>query len=197
MLGLLKYSDDFSKAQGLNQLWKKDATTTAVLAENTDFNTRQSYHIISNYDSYLFIKKMFIKNSEERLECIATNEEKYISFSKEIVLFHITDKNGEKISVKREIRFIDSFRFMSTSLDALIKNLDQEQCKNLKKFYSDPMKFDLLKRKGVYPYDYVDSVDKLVETALPPKEAFYSKLNNEETPMKTTNTLKQFRKNLE
>ena len=54
------------------------------------------FHNLSNYDAHLFIKKMFIKNSEERLECIATNEEKYISFSKEIVLFHITDKNGEK-----------------------------------------------------------------------------------------------------
>ena len=31
----------------------------------------------------------------------------------------------------------------------------------------------------VYPYDYVDSVDKLLETAFPPKEAFYSKLNDE------------------
>ena len=38
-----------------------------------------------------------------------------------------------------------------------------------------------MKRKGVYPYDYVDSVDKLVETALPPNEAFYSRLNDEET----------------
>ena len=69
------------------------------------------------------------------------------------------------------MRFIDSFRFMSTSLDALIKNLDPEQCKNLNKFYSDPRKFDLLKRKGVYPYDYVDSVDKLLETALPFKRS--------------------------
>ena len=71
------------------------------------------------------------------------------------------------------IRFIDSYRFMPSSLDALIKNLNPEQCKNLKKFYSDPRKFDLLKRKGFYPYGYVDSVDKLAETALPPKEAFY------------------------
>ena len=39
---------------------------------------------------------------------------------------------------------------------------------------------DLLKRKGVYPYDYVDSVEKLAETSLPPKEAFYSKLNDED-----------------
>ena len=70
---------------------------------------------------------------------------------------------------------------MPTSLDALIKNLNTEQCKNLKKFYSDPRKFDLLKRKGVYPYDYVDSADKLAETTLPPKEAFYSRLNEETT----------------
>ena len=124
---------------------------------------------------------MFIKNPEETLECIPNNEEKYISFRKEIVLCHITNQNGERKPVKREIRFIDSYRFMPTSLDALIKNLDPEQCKNLKKFYPDPRKFDLLKRKGVYPYDYVDSVDKLVETALPPKEAFYSRLNDEET----------------
>ena len=109
------------------------------------------FHNLSNYDAHLFIKKMFNKNPEERLECIPNNEEKYISFSKEIVLFHITDKNGEKIPLKREIRYIDSFIFMSTSLDALIKNLNPEQCKNLKKFYSDPRKFDVLKRKGVYP----------------------------------------------
>ena len=45
MLGLLKYSDDFSKAQGLNQLWRKYTTTTAVIADNKGFKTRQSYLI--------------------------------------------------------------------------------------------------------------------------------------------------------
>ena len=69
---------------------------------------------------------MFIKNPEERLECIPNNEEKYISFRKEIVL---TDEEGERKPVKREMRFIDSFRFMSASLDALIKNLDPESVK--------------------------------------------------------------------
>ena len=34
-------------------------------------------------------------------------------------------------------------------------------------------------RKGVYPYDYVDCLNKLDETSLPPKEAFYSKLTGE------------------
>ena len=90
------------------------------------------FHNLSNYDAHLFIKKMFIKSPEERLECIPNNEEKYISFRKEIVRCHITDEEGERKPVKREMRFIDSFRFMSTSLDALIKNLDSEQCKKFK-----------------------------------------------------------------
>ena len=37
----------------------------------------------------------------------------------------------------------------------------------------------LLTRKGVYPYDYITSIEKLIETQLPPKEEFYSKLNDE------------------
>jgi len=45
MLGILKYPYDFSTAQGLNQLWHKDTTSTAVIAENTGFATRQSYLI--------------------------------------------------------------------------------------------------------------------------------------------------------
>ena len=40
MLGLQKYSDDFSKARGLNQLWQKDTTSTAVIADNEGFKTR-------------------------------------------------------------------------------------------------------------------------------------------------------------
>ena len=47
MLGLLKYPDDFSRAQGLNQLWKKDTATTSVVADNAGFNARQSYLIAS------------------------------------------------------------------------------------------------------------------------------------------------------
>jgi len=36
----------------------------------------------------------------------------------------------------------------------------------------------MLLRKGVFPYDWFNSLEKLDETQLPPKEAFYSKLNN-------------------
>ena len=47
MLGLLKYPDDFSKAQGLNQLWYKDTATTAVKADNNGFAARHEYLIQS------------------------------------------------------------------------------------------------------------------------------------------------------
>ena len=45
MLGLLKYPDDFSKSKGLNQLWYKDTTSTAVLADNAGFKIRHDYII--------------------------------------------------------------------------------------------------------------------------------------------------------
>ena len=47
MLGLLKYPDDFSKSKGLNQLWYKDTTNTAVLDDNAGFKIRHDY-IITN-----------------------------------------------------------------------------------------------------------------------------------------------------
>ena len=47
MLGLLKYSDDFSKAQGLNQLWNKDTATTAVKADSNGCASRHAYLIQS------------------------------------------------------------------------------------------------------------------------------------------------------
>ena len=42
------------------------------------------------------------------------------------------------------------------------------------------IQLDLLLRKGVYPYDYMDSFDKFDEEELPPKDEFYSKLKDEE-----------------
>ena len=40
--------------------------------------------------------------------------------------------------------------------------------------------FFFLLRKGVYPYEYMDSWETFNETSLPDKEAFYSELNEEE-----------------
>ena len=88
------------------------------------------------------------------------------------------NEEGKEINVKHELRFIDSLRFMASSLDKLSSNLKIEQFINLKKYYSGN-ELSLLLRKGVYPYNYVDYMKKLDETILPPKEAFYSKLTGE------------------
>ena len=45
MLGLLKYRDDFSKAQGLNQLWYEDTARIAAKADNNGFVARYAYLI--------------------------------------------------------------------------------------------------------------------------------------------------------
>ena len=130
------------------------------------------FHNLSGYDSHLFVKKLAGGN----INCIPCNEEKYISFSREVIVDKFVNKEGKSVQVKRELRFIDSFRFMASSLDTLSKNLSKEQCKNINNKYSGK-KLDLLLRKGVYPYDYVSSLERLDETNLPPKEVFYSKLN--------------------
>ena len=86
----------------------------------------QWYFIIFRTTTLICLLRKCLLRTLKKDECIPNNEEKYISFRKEIVLCHITDEEGERKPVKREIRFIDSFRFMGLSLDALIKNLDAE-----------------------------------------------------------------------
>ena len=67
---------------------------------------------------------------------------------------------------------------MAASLDSLVNNLPKDAFKNVRRYYKGD-KLSLLTRKGVYPYEYMNSLEKLKETKLPPKEAFYSRLNDE------------------
>ena len=134
--------------------------------------------------------------------------------------------NGKKITCK--LKFIDSYRFMSTSLSNLVDNLlgvyskdctrcmerkkirlncefigfkngrVNYKCKECKKSHTkltnesikncptlykfcngDLNKCFLLLRKGIYPYEYIDSWERFDENTIPPKEAFYSELNLE------------------
>ncbi len=75
---------------------------------------------------------------------------------------------------------------MPSSLDKLVENL-KVSCKNINelrksfkytsKRYKDDTDFMMMISKGIYPYDYVDSYEKLNDTKLPSIEDFYSKLN--------------------
>ena len=91
-----------------------------------------------------------------------------------------------------QIKFIDSLRHMQQSLSNLVDNLDKLD-KNLpddvliNKFYntyqfcdnSNFDNFELLLRKGVYPYDYMDTWKKYNEPVPLMKEVYYKKYNGE------------------
>ena len=133
------------------------------------------FHNLQGYDAHLFIKKLSKLNGD--FSCIPSTEEKYISFSKKIKVDEYQSRNGRTVSLYLELRFIDSYRFLQTSLANLVRNLQPEDFHNTKAVY--PQNIDLLTRKGVYPYDYISSIEVLTETQLPPKDSFYSKLNDE------------------
>ena len=116
--------------------------------------------------------------SEGKINCIPNNAEKYISFSKEIEVGTYVDKKGKVKPIRQQLRFIDSFKFMASSLEKLVSNLERDSFTNTKKFFKE-QRLNLLLKKGVYSYDYMDSVERFDETELPPKEAFFSKLNGE------------------
>ena len=135
------------------------------------------FHNLQGYDAHLFIKQL--ARLEGDLNCIPSTEEKYISFSKSIkVGEYYCLKLGKMCPINFEIRFLDSFKFLQTSLANFVSNLQPDDFHNTKQVFKKNV--DLLTRKGVYPYDYVSSLDKLSETQLPPKEEFYSRLNDED-----------------
>lgn len=122
---------------------------------------------MSGYDSHFLIKEIASNEIlKGRTRVIAQNSERYISFTKYVT--------GTRLS----FRFIDSFRFMPSSLEKLasylndFKIVDEEFEKD---GYTDTA---TLKQKGVFPYEYVTNLDKLQEKNLPGISHFFSKLTN-------------------
>ena len=103
------------------------------------------FHNLKGYDSHFIIQKL---EKDTQISVIANNFEKYISFR-----------------IGKHLQFIDSFQFMSQSLDKLSNNLDKFTYTDLEGS-KDPKLLPLLKKKGVYPYDYMDSFKKFKENML-------------------------------
>ena len=130
------------------------------------------FHNLRGYDSHFImqeigaiVKKNTYKNKkgEEKqmnINAIPNNMEKYMAFM-----------------LGNHLVFLDSFQFMSSGLEKLVSNLPRKSLKYTSQKFKGK-KLDLMARKGVYPYDYMDSFDKFNEK-LPTKEEFYSVLNNE------------------
>ena len=132
------------------------------------------FHNLTGYDTHLFICEL--AKYTTHMGVIAKNVEDYISFSIKVEVNRYMDLEGNECPKEIELRSIDSFKFMSSSLDLLVNNL----AKGDHKFwgfeeYSDKQ-CELLIRKGIYPYEYMNSWDRFNETRLPSKDAFYSNL---------------------
>ena len=120
-----------------------------------------AFHNFSNYDCHMCFKKLVdLKNDKAKFKIIPKTNEEFIVV-----------KNGC-------IRIIDSYSFLSESLDKLVNNLDEDDFKILKKKFPD--KWQYLNKKLAYPYEYFSSIDdykKPVDNLK--KEDFFSKLKIE------------------
>ena len=131
------------------------------------------FHNLRGYDSHFIMQQIgqiakehiYTNKKGQKVEmninAIPNNMEKYMAFM-----------------LGNHLVFLDSFQFMSSSLDNLVKNLPDEAFNYTKQEFENEQ-LNLMKQKGIYPYDYMDSFNKFNETKLPIQQHFFSILNNE------------------
>lgn len=118
------------------------------------------FHNFRGFDSHLLLEAVG-KYKDKKITCIPNNMQKFISFS------------------VGTMRFLDSYQFMTESLEKLVDNLASEGLAHFQQFQKQFPSEDIAKlllRKNVYCYDYIDCHDKFNETTLPSREAFFNRL---------------------
>ena len=150
---------------------------SAHLVCNLNFNLTNKipvvFHNLKGYDSHFIMQEIgdIVKKNvyfdkegtkhEMSINVIPCNMEKYMAFM-----------------LGQHLVFIDSFQFMSSSLSNLVNNLPAEAFKHTGQVFQGE-KLSLMTKKGVYPYDYMNSFEKFEDSRLPKKEDFFSIMNNE------------------
>ena len=109
--------------------------------------TTYFFHNLRGYDGHFIIKAL--KKENGRIRVIPTNIEKYMAFS------------------VGQLQFLDSFQFTNASLDSLVDTLSEEEMIYTREHFNDDDQFSVVKKKGVFPYDYFDSIERFNETKLP------------------------------
>ena len=115
-------------------------------------------HNLKGYDAHLIVKTL--KSEFGKIRVVLQNLERYLSISVGI------------------LQFLDSFQFTPQSLEALVETLGVEEFYNLSGCCVAD-NFQLVRRKGIYPYDYMDSFARFEKTELPTQSAFFSKLSGD------------------
>jgi len=117
------------------------------------------FHNLKGYDGYLLMQA--ISRVIGQINCILKNMEKYVYFS------------------LGNLRFINSLNFMMSSLDERVDGNAPEDMKIMEKLCQDREKRKMILKKGIYPYEYMDSFERFTKKELPPQEEFFSKLKGE------------------
>lgn len=118
------------------------------------------FHGLSNYDSHFIIQELH-RFPDDDITVIPRTSERYLSFS------------------LQDLVFKDTFNFLAASLETLVNHLrskGQHVFQHLTRFVPDPDQRALLYGKGVFPYTYIQSLQALDETSLPPPSAFFNDL---------------------
>ena len=121
------------------------------------------FHNLRGYDSHLLMESAGKMCKDKKLSVIPNHSEKYLSFS------------------VGNLRFINSLQFLNDSLEKLVTNLSTEDAskfETLASHFPNKTEFDILLRKGVYPYDFASSPAIFNQTSLPHKCKFYNKLSD-------------------
>ena len=152
------------------------------------------FHNGSTYD-YHFIIKELAKEFEGNFECLGENTEnsyRFLSSSLSKLVDNLSEgiHNNKCSDCESNLDYIKIKKNEKLLLKCFNYNIyykkkfNNDLIKKFKNKYSfcnsDLNKFILLLRKGVYPYEHMDSWEKFNETSLPSKESFYSNLNMED-----------------
>ena len=111
------------------------------------------FHNLAGYNAHLFIRELARYTTD--IGVIAKNTKDYISFSTKVEVDKYIDKGGNEKVKEIELRFIDSIKFMSSSLDLLVNNLARGEHKFWGFENYNCNQRELLIRKGIYPYEYI------------------------------------------
>ena len=127
-------------------------------------------HNLSNYDLH-HICQAIQYCSSSKLQVIPQTDEKYICLIIRVKVGEYKNQKGEVIELFKNMRFLDSFRFMGMSLEKLVSFLPTDGFKIIDNHFEDKFakkQIKLLHQKSFYPYSYFDNFERFSEKRLPP-----------------------------
>ena len=125
-------------------------------------------HNLSIYDLHFVSKNLHLFPEDIKIQVIPITEERYISLSICNRVASYTDRRGVENYVYELLLFVDSFGFMASSMDKLVRYLPAENFSLLDNRFPQHCSGDLqlLHQKGFKPYSYFHSHEKFQEKIL-------------------------------